>query len=413
MTDAVPSDAFAYDPLDLRVLEDPYPYYAHLRRHEPVYHVPAHGFWAVSRYRDVLRVLRRPELFSSAAMAAAVTRPGEFAPTSEDREPWDPEEGTSIVGTDGARHVRLRNVVNRGFTPARIAALAPRVRAIVQSLAEPLLEAGECEFLSDFAAPLPATVIAELLGVDPDRRADFKRWSDAAVLGVFEPLDEEQQRCVGERLAEMGDYFDVVIEERRQRPGDDLVSALIRAEEEHGALTPTEVRAFVFTLLVAGSVTTTHLLANAMRALVAHPEELAKVTANRALVPSLVEETLRYDPPVQMLLRTATEDLELAGVTIPKGATVAPLFGSANRDETVFPAPDRFDVTRDPKDHLAFGHGVHFCLGAALARLEARIVFEVLLERMRKPVFDGESSRNLCSLVFRGPVHLPLRFGRA
>jgi cytochrome P450 len=257
---------------------------------------------------------------------------------------------------------------------------------------------------------LPITVIAEMLGIDPERRADFKRWSDAAVQGVFEPLDEAQQKLVGEQLAAMGDYFDLVIEERRRRPGDDLVSVLIRAEAEHGALTPLELRVFVFTLLVAGVVSTTHLLANGMRALVSHPAELAKVTAAPALVPSLVEEALRYDAPVQMLWRTATEEVVLSDVTLPPDATVGVLFGSANRDGTVFPEPDRFDVARAPRDHLAFGHGVHYCLGAALARLEARMAFDALLRRMREPEVVGEPAPNLRSLVFRGPVRLPLRF---
>ena len=408
------SIGFDFDPLDPRVLEDPYPFYAHLRRHHPVYELPRRGFLAVSRYRDVLDVLRQPERFSSAAMGAAVARPREFAPQrEEDPDPAPAEEWISIVGTDGARHTRLRNVVNRGFTPARIAALAPRVRAIAHELAEPLLEAGRGDFVAEFAVPFPVTVIAELLGVERERRADFKRWSDAAMAGVFETLGPDEGRRVGERLAEMGDYFDGVIEARRAHPGTDLISALIRAEEEHGALTATEVKTMVFTLLVAGSVTTTYLLANAMRALLAHPDELARVTADPGLIPSLVEEALRYDTPLTMLWRTATRDVELAGVPIPRGATLACLFGAANRDEAAFPDPDRFDVARNPRDHLAFGQGVHYCLGAALARLEARIAFERLLARMRKPVLDEERVCWLNSLVFRGPTRLRLRFGRA
>jgi cytochrome P450 len=261
--------------------------------------------------------------------------------------------------------------------------------------------------------PFPVTVIAELLGVDAERRADFKRWSDAAMKGVFEEVGEEEGRRVGELLRQMADYFDRVIEERRRDPGGDLISELVRAEEERAVLTATEVKTFVFTLLVAGSVTTTYLLANALRALLAHPDELARVQAQPALIPSLVEEALRYDTPATMLFRTATRDVELGGAAISKGAVVAPLFGSANRDEAVFPDPDRFDVARDPRDHLAFGQGIHFCLGAALARLEARSAFEVLLPGLRKPVLDQESLTWLPSLVFRGPTRLRLRFGRA
>jgi cytochrome P450 len=405
------SDApFAYDPLDPDVVADPYPYYAELRRNAPVYRVPSHGFWVVSRYADLIGVLRRPDLFTSAAMAAAVTRPTQF--TTEREQDWEPEEAISIVGTDGERHTRMRNVVNRGFTPGRIGALAPRVGEIARELAAPLIEAGECEFLRDFAVPLPVIVIAEMLGVDPERRADFKRWSDAGMSAVFEPIEGEQQaREVGAAIEEMSDYFDGVIEERRRRPGPDLISTLIRAEEEQGRLTPMEVKTFVFTLLVAGSVTTTYLLANAWVALLAHPDQLAAVSADPALVPGLVEETLRYEPPVFQMLRTAARDAEVAGVTIPAGATVAALFAAANRDETVFPEPDRFDLNRHPKDHLSFGHGVHFCLGAALARLEARISFETWLPRVRE-VALLEPPAWIRSLVFRGPQRLRLAFRR-
>jgi cytochrome P450 len=403
-------DPLAYDPLDPAALRDPYPFYAALRREAPIHELPQRGLRVVARHADVLHVLSRPELFSSAAMAAAVVRPAQWSRPREGAVPFDPEEGVSIVGTDGARHARLRGVLSRGFTPGRLAALAPRVHEIARSLAAPLLERGECEFLADFAVPLPVTVIAELLGVDPERRADFKRWSDAAMRGVFESVDEAEGAAIGEGLSEMGEYFEGVIAERRRRPGGDLVSELLRAEAEHGALSAAEVQTWIFTLLVAGSVTTTHLLANALLALLAHPAELAAVQADPGLVPGLVEEALRYDAPVQMLFRTATEDVELAGTKIPKGAVVAPLFGSANRDERVFAEPDRFDLRRRAREHLAFGHGVHFCLGAALARTEARAAFEVWLPRLRDAALAETPVPRLRSLVFRGPLRIPLSY---
>jgi cytochrome P450 len=401
----------AYDPLDPAVVADPHPWYAALRQRAPVHFLPQRGFWVVTRHDDVVGILRRPELFSSAAMAAAVTRPRQFTPESD--ASFEEAEGISIVGTDGARHARLRGVLNRGFTPARIAALAPRVRAIARALSEPWLAASACEFLADFAVPFPAMVIAELLGVDPERRADFKRWADAALRGVFEPIDASEQQQVGACLAEMGGYFDAVIEARRASPADDLIGTLVRAEGEHGALTPTEVKTFVFTLLVAGATTTTYLLANAMHALIRHPDQWAAVAAHPGAVPALVEEALRWDGPVQMLLRTATRDVDVAGARIRQGETITPVFASANRDERIFPDPDRFDVTRRPREHLAFGHGIHFCLGAALARLEARVAFEWLLPRMLEPALDEEPVPWLASLVFRGPTRLRLRFGRA
>jgi cytochrome P450 len=401
-----------YEPLDPVILADPYPAYAELRREAPVYRVPSHGFLAVSRYRDVMSVLRDPELFSSAAMAAAVERPAQYVPEEQRDEPWDLDDGMSLIGTDGARHARLRGVVNRGFTPGRIAALQPRIESLVASLLAPVLERGRCDFVSDVATPLPVLVIAEMLGIDPGLRDDFRRWSEPAMVGVFETPGPEQAREVGASIVEMNAYFDEVIEERRRRPGDDLLSVLVRAEVEQGVLTAREAQTFAYTLLVAGSVTTTYLLSNALLALLRHPAELEKLWGEPALVPSLVEEALRYDPPVHVLFRTATRDTEIAGVTVPRDSVVVPLFASANRDESVFPEPDRFDLTRHPKDHLAFGYGSHYCLGAALARLEAKMVFEALVSSLRELELEEERVDWLPSLVFRGPRSLRVAFAR-
>ena len=325
-----------YDPLDPLVREDPYPSYATLRREAPVYQVPGLGIWAVSRYADVVRVLRSPERFSSAAMAAAVRKPADLAPEDGQRQAPDPT-ALSIIGADPPGHTRLRSIVSRAFTPRRIADLEPRVREIARDLLARFVPRGECDLVADYAVPLPVGVIAELLGIDRERQSDFKRWSDAAMRAVFDSPGHEEGEQIGQALVEMNDYVEQTIAARRSRPADDLIGTLLRAESCEGALTVDEVRLFVFTLLVAGNVTTTHLIANAMLALMAHPSELAKVTRTPALVPGLVEEALRYDAPVQFTLRTATQDVELAGVTIPQGALVAPLSGSANRDEQVFP----------------------------------------------------------------------------
>jgi len=398
-----------YDPLDPLVREDPYPSYATLRREAPVYQVPGLGIWAVSRYADVVRVLRSPERFSSAAMAAAVRKPADLAPEDGQRQAPDPT-ALSIIGADPPGHTRLRSIVSRAFTPRRIADLEPRVREIARDLLARFVPRGECDLVADYAVPLPVGVIAELLGIDRERQSDFKRWSDASMRAVFDSPGHEEGEQIGQALVEMNDYVEQTIAARRSRPADDLIGTLLRAESCEGALTVDEVRLFVFTLLVAGNVTTTHLIANAMLALMAHPSELAKVTRTPALVPGLVEEALRYDAPVQFTLRTATQDVELAGVTIPQGALVAPLSGSANRDEQVFPDADRFDVTRNPKDQLAFGHGIHFCLGAALARLEARVAFGELLPRIRDPIRQDELVSWTNVLTLRGPTALRLRF---
>ncbi|HXJ36285.1 MAG TPA: cytochrome P450 [Candidatus Eisenbacteria bacterium] len=399
----------AYDPLDPIVRQDPYPYYAALRREAPVHQVPGLGIWAVSRHADVLAVLRDHERFSSAAMAAVVRRPAAYAPAGNQEGAPDPM-AAAIIGADPPAHTRLRTIVSRAFTPRRIAELEPRIREIARGLVARFAAAGECDVVGDYGVELPIAVIAALLGIDPDRHRDFKRWSDALMHAVFDTPAPEELEEIGRTLEEVNTYVEEVIAARHVRPADDLIGTLVRAESLDGALSADEVKIFVFTLLVAGNVTTTHLIANATLALLAHPEELARVQRAPQLIPPMIEEGLRYDPPVQFLFRTATCDVDLAGVTIPQGAMVAPLFASANRDERVFADPDRFDVTRNPKDHLAFGHGLHFCLGAALARLEARVAFEELLPRLGHPTRVDDQLTWTPALTMRGPTALRLRF---
>ena len=281
---------------------------------------------------------------------------------------------------------------------------------IASSLAEPLLAADGGDLMETFAAPFPVTVIAELLGVDPERRHDFKRWSDALVRAVFDTPDEQEAQQIGQAAEEMTGYLDEELEKRRRRPENDLLSILMRAEAADGVLSHNEAMNFANTLLVAGSVTTTNLIANATLALLRHPSELAKVCDNPGLIPSMLEETLRYDSPVQVMLRTATRDVEIAGGTLPKESVVLALMGSANRDERVFPQPDRFDVSRNPQGHLAFGQGRHFCLGAALARLQGRIAFETLLPRLSTLTCDEPEVEWISSLSLRGPRRLRVRF---
>lgn len=307
----------------------------------------------------------------------------------------------SLIGTDGQVHARLRHIVNRGFTPRRMAALEEQIRGIARGFLDPFLAAGGGDFQSEFAVPFPTVVIAEMLGVDPAGRAQFRRWAEHMILAVFERPDAAQQAAIVESLAEMAVWLDGVIDARDGGRGDDLISVLLRAELDGGALTRDELRGFVFTLLVAGSITTAYLLGNGVLALAGRPW-------NDGPIVRLVEEILRYDAPTQVMYRTAMRDIDIAGTPIPAGATVGVLIGSANRDESVYPDADTFDPARGSTDHLAFGHGVHFCLGAALARLEARIAFEELRTRTRGLVIDGDVER-ITSQVFRGPTRLPVR----
>jgi cytochrome P450 len=403
--------AIAYDPLAPAVQADPYPVYAALRHSAPVHYVESLDAYAVSRHADVRRVMHDHATFSNEAMAALVARPVEYAADAglvEDGEV--PTYPVSIVGAAGDTHSRLRLIVNRGFTPRRIGRLEGEVRAIARGLVGALVARGTGDLQSGLAAPLPTIVIAEMMGVSPDRRDDFRGWSEQMVRGVFEPLDPAGQAAVAAAGEAMGTWLDEQIDARLGRAGDDLISVLLRAEEEGGALTHDELRVFVFTLLVAGSITTAYLIGTAAKLLAARPLWARRLRADHTLIAAWVEETLRYDAPVQLMFRTATAETAIAGATIPKGATVLALIGSANRDERVFTEPDVFDPGRDASDHLAFGHGIHFCLGAALARLEARIAIEELLTGASRlePAGDPEP---VVSLVFRGPTSLPLRYG--
>ena len=400
--------AIDYDPLAPLVQADPYPFYAALRRGDPVHYVESLDAYAVSRHADVRHVMHDYTAFSSEAMAQLVARPAEYAANAFGIDDAGPRP-VSIVGTDGQTHTRLRLIVNRGFTPRRMAAIEQDVRAVAASYVERLVANGEGDLVAGLAVPFPTVVIAALLGVDPDRREHFRRWSEHMVLAVFEPTDAEQQQAIACSGREMAEWLDAAAAERTDGLGDDLISVLLRAELEGGALDHEELRAFVFTLLVAGSITTAYLIGNAAMTLAQDAHLLSRARLDPAIIPGIVEESLRFDSPTQLMFRTATTPTEVAGTTIPKGATVLPLIGSANRDEHAFPEPDRFDPDRNTLDHISFGHGVHFCLGAALARLEARVALEELVARSSRLDQAGDVAR-VSSVVFRGPTCLPLRF---
>lgn len=268
----------------------------------------------------------------------------------------------------------------------------------------------EGDLVSALSGPLPTIVIAEMLGVEPERRDDFKRWSDDVVLGTSRPTDEAVRARVRQSGAELRAYFQHMIERRRTDPGEDVITALVRAEEEHDMLSAAEILTLAVLLLLAGNETTTNLIGNAVRTLLDHPAELAKVRADRTLVPALVEEVLRYESPVQVIFRQTAREVELEGGKIPAGATVFLLLGAANRDERKFPEPDRFDVARNSQEHVGFGYGIHYCLGAPLARLEGRIALESLLFDCPPFTCTREHLPQIASVIVRGVQTLPLRF---
>jgi cytochrome P450 len=397
-----------YDPTLPDIQRDPYPAYRELRASAPVYFVESLGAFAVSRHADVRRVMHDHESFSSAAMAALVNRPVEYSNRTDDANDADLHP-PSIIGTDGEYHKRLRMIVNRGFTPRRVAVLEDRVRDVAGDMIGDLVAARTADLQDGLAVPLPVTVIAELLGVPAAQRDDFRRWSEDMVRAVFEPPDRVDQEQVARSSAQMSEWLDMFIDARHERSGDDLVSVLLRAELEGGALTRPELTVFVFTLLIAGSITTAYLIGRAVEILASDSALQSGARAEMIPIAGIVEETLRYDAQTQMMFREATRETEIAGVAIPQGATLVALLGSANRDERVFEDADRFDPTRDASEHLTFGHGSHFCLGASLARLEARVTIEELVRRAPQLELAGEVE-HVASLVFRGPTRLPLRY---
>ncbi len=392
-----------YSPLDPEVTRNPYPAYAVLRREAPVYRTPL-GFLAVSRYADVLAILRDPARFTSAAMGDLVNQVKSVS------VPDEHQGGETLIGTDPPRHTRLRKIVNRAFTPRGIAALEPRIREIARELAAAIPEERIWDLLPALAVPLPVMVIAEILGTDTARHADFKRWSGETIEAMSGAPGPELLAALQKSGVERSSYLDALIAERRVRPQPDVVSALVEAGHDDGVMTENEVGNFVVLLLVAGNETATHLIGNAILALLEDPQRVAQVTSHPSRIPSVVEETLRYDTPVQLVLRQATEAVELSGGKIDAGETVAVLLGSANRDGHQFESADVFDMARPEPRHLSFGFGTHFCVGASLARLEARIALEALLSRFPRMALAGDVTR-APSLFMRGARSIPLRVG--
>jgi cytochrome P450 len=391
-----------YNPLLPEVQADPYPYYAELRDKAPVAWIEPMQAWAVSRYADVDFILRSPRLFSSALWNETASGDLVVVP-----------EAPGLLSMDPPDHTRMRKLANKGFTPRLIRAMEPHVREITQDLLKPLAGQTEIDLVTALSVPLPVIVIAEMLGVEVERRADFKRWSDAVMRTLNRPTDEAVRAEIRRQITEFRAYIEHMIDKRRTEPGDDLITAFVQAEEERQVLTSIEILGLTVLILGAGNETTTNLIGNTVLALLDHPEELAKVRAEPASVPALIEEVLRYDSPVQVVFRQTTEAVELEGGKLPAGATVLVLLGAANRDERKFPEPDRFDVERNPQDHVGFGYGIHYCLGAPLARLEGRLALEALLFDCSPFTRVLAHTPRIAAFLVRGPRTLPLRFETA
>jgi cytochrome P450 len=384
---------------------DPYPRYAALRERAPV-HRSAFGVWTLTDYDDCQLLLRHPGVgkdFSSAMNSLGLS--------DADREAQDRfrNDRSNMLVTDPPDHTRLRGLVTRAFTPRTVEKLRPRIVTLVDELLD-AFGGGETEVMDALAFPLPVTVIGDMLGVPAEDRP-LLRPLVRSVTAILElAVSPEALAEAADADAQLGRYFAALVAERRAHPRDDLLTKLIEAEDEGDQLTDHELISTVILLFAAGFETTTHLIGNGLLALLRHPGELARLRADRSLVRTAVEELLRYDSPVQIAARTTYEPLNLGGQTIPSGNLVLAMLGAANRDPSRFTDPERLDVGRDQGPPLSFGGGIHFCLGAALARLEGQIVLDQLLDRFARMELVGGPPTVRDSLTLRGLVDLRVLF---
>jgi len=377
---------------------DPYPTYKWLRENAPVYWDAASRLWVLSRYDDIVQVSKNPEVFSAAQGVLP-----------------DSDAMVSIVCMDDPRHLRLRKLVNRGFTPRMVGMLEPKIRALTTEILDGIAARGACDLVREVAVPLPLYIIAEMLGIPREDFPRFHDWSDRLinVAGNYDDMTKVMDATTA--YAEYGAYLQEIFESRRREPREDLTGILVAAQQD-GMLAPDEeamendeIVMFMTLLLVAGNETTRNAIAGGMLALMEHPDQFALLRRRPELIDLAVEEILRYVTPIICFRRTVVRDATVRGQAMKPGDRVLMLYQSANRDEAVFPDPDRFDITRDPNPHLAFGIGAHFCLGANLARAELRIMIEALVERfpdMR--VAPGGAAERMASTLVSGIRRLPV-----
>jgi cytochrome P450 PksS len=390
---------------------NPYPFYARLRAEAPVYPVTLPSkqtAWLITRYEDVAMALK-DERFAKDKLNA-------LTPEQVAKQPWVPAMfkplERNMLDLDASDHTRLRGLVHKAFTPRLVEQMRERIQKLANELLDVVERQGQMDLIHDYALPIPTTIIAEMLGVPVADRHKFHRWSKALVSS--NPSGWGMLKAIPNAMAFMG-YIRKLVNARRANPQDDLVSALEQAEEAGEQLSEDELLAMIFLLLVAGHETTVNLIGNGTLALLEHPDQIERLRNDPALIKPTVEELLRYASPVETATeRYAREDITIAGVTIPRGALVFAVIASANRDERQFANPDTLDITREPNKHLAFGLGVHYCLGAPLARLEGQIVINSLLRRCAdiRPAVAPRALRWRRGLVVRGLEALPVAWSR-
>ncbi len=395
----------AYNPLSRQTAQDPYPVYAVLRERDPVHRSRLMNAWLFTRHVDIDTILRDHRHFGNDPRKGELNR--------RQRANLPPDDEFTMLFLDPPDHKRLRALVNKAFTPKAVNALEPHIRNLLGVLLDEIDDPAGFDLMQAVAQPLPVIVIAEMLGVPPKDRAQFKIWSDQRAR-TLEPVIDARERAASDAAAKALDaYFRPIIQERRAAPQDDIVSALAQAEEEGDRLTEREMLNMLRLLLIAGNETTTNLIGNGILALLRHPDQLQRLRDDPSLIPAAVDELLRFDSPVQTDFRRVLEDCEVNGFAVRRRDNIVVLLGAANRDPDVFDDPDRLDVGRGDRSHLSFGRGIHHCLGAPLAHLEGRIVLEMLLERFSQISLLDENPRFRNSIVLRGLDSLPIRCVRA
>lgn len=337
--------------------------YAWMRAHSPVHRDEKNGLWALTRYDDVVAAERDPSTYSNAGGVRPDTGP----------LPW-------MIDLDAPEHLKRRKIVSAGFTPKRVRASEPELRAICDELIDAVCERGECDLVHDLAAPLPLIVIGNMLGVAPEDRGELLAWSDA-LLGSLGGGDDRIM-AAAQAFFDYSNYATRVLAERRERPTGDLMSVLVHAEVDGDRLDEPALIMESLLILVGGDETTRHVISGGLEALLRHPDQLRRLVADRSLLPVAVEEMLRWVSPINSMNRTLTRDVELHGRHMGQGDKVLMVYTSANLDETHFDDPEEFDITRADNDHIAFGTGPHFCLGASLARVEIAVMVDRILERL-------------------------------
>ena len=382
-----------YDITSEKVRGDPYEIYRQLRSIDPVHRMRLVDAWVLTRYRDVEAVLRDSKRFGNADRILVKTIP------------------LSLLDTDPPAHTRLRGLVSKAFTPKAVALLGARVQEVTDELLNAVAGQGRFDLIAALGYPLPIIMIAEMLGVRARDMDRFEEWSEVLALSVDPILGRDQIRSIERAEQELFAYFETIIAERRRRPRHDLVSGLLAAEEEGDRLSHEELLSVMLLMLVAGNETTRNLIGNGMLALLRNPDQLQRLREHPVLLDSAVDEVLRYDSPVQLNGRAALVDVELGRKRIRAGEVVIALIGAANRDPEYFDDPERLDIGRQEKSHLSFGRGIHYCLGASLALLEARVAFANVLQRFRSIRLAAEPQQRQ-GVVLRGVEQLWLEVKR-